>query len=47
MYVTENRPLARGLYEAVELNQGIPEQFFKPVADIIAFLYRLKKRRPA
>lgn len=47
VYVTENRPLARGLYEAVELNQGIPEQFFKPVADIIAFLYRLKKRRPA
>jgi flagellar biosynthetic protein FlhB len=47
VYVTENRPLARGLYEAVELNQPIPEQFFKPVADIIAFLYRLKKRRPA
>jgi flagellar biosynthetic protein FlhB len=47
VYVTENRPLARGLYESVELNQEIPEQFFKPVADIIAFLYRLKKRRPA
>ena len=47
VYVTENRPLARGLYEAVELNQQIPEQFFKPVADIIAFLYKLKKRRPA
>jgi len=47
VYVTENRPLARGLYEAVELNHPIPEQFFKPVADIIAFLYKLKKRRPA
>ncbi len=47
VYVTENRPLARGLYEAVELNQPIPEQFFKPVADIIAFIYNLKKRRTA
>lgn len=47
VYVTENRPLARGLYEAVDLDKQIPEQFFKPVADIIAFLYKLKKRRPA
>jgi flagellar biosynthetic protein FlhB len=47
VYVTENRPLARGLYEAVDLGEQIPEQFFKPVADIIAFLYKLKKRRPA
>ncbi len=46
VYVTENRPLARGLYEAVELDHEIPEQFFKPVADIIAFIYNLKKRRP-
>lgn len=47
VYVTENRPLARGLYETVDLNQQIPEQFYKPVADIIAFLYNLKKRRHA
>lgn len=46
VYVTENRPLARGLYEAVELDHEIPEQFFKPVADIIAFIYNLKKKRP-
>ena len=47
VYVTENRPLAKGLYEAVDIGGQIPEQFFKPVADIIAFLYKLKKRRPA
>jgi flagellar biosynthetic protein FlhB len=47
VYITENRPLARGLYEAVELNEQIPEQFFKPVADIIAFLYNLRKKRVA
>lgn len=45
VYVTENRPLARGLYQAVEINQRIPEEFYKAVADIIAFLYRLKKEK--
>jgi flagellar biosynthetic protein FlhB len=46
VYVTENKPLARGLYEAVDLDRPIPEEFYKPVAEIIAFLYNLKKRRP-
>ncbi len=45
VYVTENKPLARGLYEAVKLDQQIPEEFYKPVADVIAFIYNLKKRR--
>lgn len=45
IYVTENRPLARGLYEAVDLDKPIPEEFYKPVAEIIAFIYNLKKRR--
>ena len=44
VYVTENKPLARGLYEAVEIGMQIPEVFYKPVADIIAFIYKLKKR---
>ena len=42
--VLENRPLARGLYEAVELDQEIPEQFFKPVAEVLAYVYNLKKK---
>jgi flagellar biosynthetic protein FlhB len=41
--VTENRPLARGLYEAVEIDQEIPEEYYKAVADILAFIYNLKK----
>ena len=44
VYVTENKPLARGLYEAVDIGKPIPEAFYKPVADIIAFIYKLKKR---
>ena len=44
VYITENKPLARGLYEAVEIGMQIPVEFYKPVADIIAFIYKLKKR---
>lgn len=40
----ENKPLARGLYDAVELEQPIPEEFYKPVAEVIAFVYNLKHK---
>ncbi len=43
--VIENPPLARGLYASIELNQTIPEEFFKPVAEILAYIYKLKGRR--
>lgn len=41
--VSENRPLARGLYESVDLNHEIPEQFYQAVAEVLAFVYNLKK----
>ncbi len=40
----ENKPLARGLYETVELDREIPEQFYQPVAEVLAFVYNLKKK---
>ena len=40
----ENKPLARGLYDAVEINQEIPEQFYQAVAEVIAFVYSLKNK---
>lgn len=39
----ENKPLARGLYEAVEINQEIPETYYHAVAEVLAFVYQLKK----
>lgn len=41
--ITENRPLARGLYEGVELDQEIPEAFYQPVAEVLAVVYSLKE----
>ncbi|RFU68874.1 flagellar biosynthesis protein FlhB [Bacillus sp. V59.32b] len=38
----ENRPLARALYDQTEIGQAIPEDFFKAVAEILAFVYKTK-----
>jgi len=40
----ENRPLARRLYHQTEIGQAIPEEFFKAVAEVLAYVYRLKKK---
>ncbi|EKN63675.1 flagellar biosynthetic protein FlhB [Neobacillus bataviensis LMG 21833] len=40
--LTENKPLARALYANVEIGQEIPEELFKAVAEILAYVYRLK-----
>ncbi len=42
--VLENPPLARTLYEKVELDQAIPPQLYAAVAQVIAFVYRLKRK---
>lgn len=43
--MVENKPLARGLYETVELDHEIPDQFYQPVAEVLAFVYSLKKKK--
>lgn len=42
--VVENRPLARLLYKTVEVGQMIPSNFYRAVADILAYVYRMKNR---
>lgn len=41
--VTENKPLAQALYKTVEIGQEIPEEFYKAVAEVLAYLYRLRR----
>ncbi|HVM86198.1 MAG TPA: flagellar biosynthesis protein FlhB [Candidatus Binatia bacterium] len=43
--VVENPPLARGLYAAVEIDQEITPEFYKAVAEVIGYIYRLKRRK--
>ncbi|MFD1037971.1 flagellar biosynthesis protein FlhB [Virgibacillus byunsanensis] len=40
----ENRPLARSLYDVIEIGDVIPEQFYQAVAEILAYVYRLEKK---
>ncbi|WP_150525581.1 flagellar biosynthesis protein FlhB [Roseibium sediminis] len=42
--VIENPPLARALYASVEIEQEIPEEHYKAVAEVIGFVYRMRKR---
>ncbi len=42
--ITENKPLARSLYESVELEHPIPESFYVAVAEVLAFVYSVKKK---
>lgn len=40
----ENRPLAQALYRQTDVGDMIPETFFKAVAEILAYVYRLKRK---
>lgn len=40
----ENIPLAHDLYDNIELDQEIPPRLYEAVAEIVAFLYNLKKK---
>jgi len=39
--IVENPPLARALYDALEVGGSIPPEFYKAVAEILAYIYRL------
>ncbi|WP_068316801.1 flagellar biosynthesis protein FlhB [Polycladidibacter hongkongensis] len=41
--VIEDKPLARGLYAAVEVDQFIPPQYYRAVAEIISYVYTKKR----
>jgi flagellar biosynthetic protein FlhB len=43
--LVENPPVARLLHSKVEVGQAIPEELFKAVAEILAYVYSLKGRR--
>ena len=42
--IVENPPLAQALYKMVEIGQEIPLDLYKAVAEVLAFVYRLKKK---
>lgn len=45
--LVENRPLARALYDGVEIDQEVPPAHYKAVAEVIGYVMRLRGRLPA
>jgi len=42
--IVENKPLARALFAAAEVDQEIPYDLFQGVAQVLAYIYSLKRR---
>lgn len=45
--IVENPPVARALHASVEIDQEIPPEHYKAVAEIIGYVMRLKRGRPS
>jgi flagellar biosynthetic protein FlhB len=45
--IIENPPLARALFASVDVDEAIPTEHFKAVAQVIGFVMRMKDRRRA
>ena len=42
--VVENKPLARSLFKAVQIGREIPAELFKATAEVLAFVFQLKRK---
>jgi flagellar biosynthetic protein FlhB len=40
--IVENKPLAKALFEAVDVGMAIPAKLYKAVAEVLAYVYKLK-----
>jgi flagellar biosynthetic protein FlhB len=45
--VVENPPLARALHAAIEIDEPVPAEHFKAVAQVIGYVFRLQGKMPA
>jgi len=43
--IVENPPLAQALYKSVEVGQEIPVNFYRAIAEILAYIYKLRGKR--
>jgi flagellar biosynthetic protein FlhB len=45
--IVENKPLAQALFKSVDVNKEIPADLYQAVAQVLAFVYRMKNPTPA
>lgn len=42
--IVENKPLARTLFKTIKIGQIIPRELYNAVAEVLAYVYRIKKK---
>lgn len=42
--IVENKPLARAMYKTLKIGQTIPRELYQAVAEVLSYVYRLKKK---
>lgn len=42
--IVENKPLARAIFKTIKIGQVIPRELYTAVAEVLSYVYRLKKR---
>ena len=42
--LVENKPLAQALYKSVDIGDAVPAKLYQAVAEVLAFVYRLKRK---
>jgi len=45
--IYEDKPLARAMYDKVDIGESVPVEFYNAVAQILAYVYNLKKKKAA
>ncbi len=45
--IVENVLLARTLYATVKVNQGVPRNLYRAVAEVLSFVYKLRRKKKA
>jgi flagellar biosynthetic protein FlhB len=43
--VVENKPLARTMFRTLKIGQTIPRELYTAVAEVLSYIYRLKKKK--
>lgn len=43
--IVENKPLAQTLFKALDVGEQIPADLFKAIAEVLAYVYRIKQRQ--
>jgi flagellar biosynthetic protein FlhB len=43
--IVENKPLARTIYKTMKIGQIIPKELYVAVAEVLSYVYRLKKKK--